>query len=51
MIAATLIGMALPVFVGMPSWYVLAGICFGPVAGMIYWRVAGHRAGWQVLPP
>jgi hypothetical protein len=49
--AATLIGMALPVVVGLERWYILVGLGFGPVAGLIYWFVAGQRAGLQVRAP
>lgn len=46
--AACLIGMALPVVVELHRWYILLGLGFGPVAGMIYWSVAGRRAGFRV---
>jgi hypothetical protein len=46
--AACLIGMVLPVVVDLNHWYVLLGLGFGPVAGMIYWYIAGRRAGLQV---
>ena len=42
---STLIGMALPVLVGLDRWYILVGLGLGPIAGMIYWAVAGRRAG------
>ncbi len=45
--AATLIGMVLPVVVGLDHWYILVGLGFGPAAGMIYWVIAGRRAGLQ----
>jgi hypothetical protein len=48
-IAATLIGMGLPVFVGLDRWYILVGLGFGPVAGLIYWFVAGRNAGYRAL--
>ena len=46
-IAATLIGMVLPMIVGLDHWYILVGLGFGPVAGMIYWAVAGRRASYR----
>jgi hypothetical protein len=46
-VAGCLIGGALPVFVEMMT-LVPIGLIFGPVAGLIYWRVAGRNAGlWQ----
>ncbi len=47
-IAATLIGAVLPIIVGLPHWYILVGIGFGPVAGLIYWSVAGRSAGFRM---
>ena len=49
--AATLIGMVLPVLVGLDHWYILVGLGFGPVAGMIYWVIAGRNAGLRGPPP
>jgi hypothetical protein len=46
--AACLIGMALPVVVLLARWYILVGLGFGPVAGLIYWRIAGRNAGFQL---
>ena len=48
-VAATLIGMALPVVVGLDRWYILVGLGFGPVAGLIYWFVAGRNAGYRAV--
>ena len=47
---ACVIGMGLPLFVGLHWGYVLLGLGFGPVAGMIYWLLAGRRAGWRPSP-
>jgi hypothetical protein len=48
LLAATLIGAVLPVIVGLPHWYILVGIGFGPVAGLIYWVIAGRSAGFRL---
>jgi hypothetical protein len=45
-IAATLIGMALPVVMGIHYWYIAVGFALGPVAGLIYWATAGRGAGY-----
>lgn len=47
---ACLIGMGLALFVQLPYGYVLLGLGFGPVAGMIYWGLAGRSASWRPLP-
>ena len=49
--AATLIGMVLPVAVGLDWWYILVGLGFGPVAGLIYWFVAGRHADLRGQAP
>lgn len=49
--AACLIGMALPVLVGLDRWYILVGLGLGPIAGMIYWIIAGRRAGLRREAP
>ena len=46
MIAATLIGMALPAVVQLDYWFIAVGLGFGPVAGLIYWATAGRNAGY-----
>ena len=46
MVAATLIGMALPVVVQLDYWFIAVGLGFGPVAGLIYWATAGRAAGY-----
>ena len=46
-IAGCLIGVALPIYVGM-TFLLPVGLLLGSVAGLIYWRVAGRNAGlWQ----
>jgi hypothetical protein len=46
-VAGSLIGGLLPLLVGV-SELALFGLLFGPIAGLIYWRVAGRNAGlWQ----
>jgi hypothetical protein len=46
-IAGCLIGMVLPIYVGF-NGLIPIGFIFGPLAGLIYWRVAGRNAGlWQ----
>ena len=50
-IAGCLIGVALPIYVGM-TFLLPVGLLLGPVAGLIYWRVAGRNAGlWQMKAP
>ncbi|WP_373506118.1 hypothetical protein [Aestuariivirga sp.] len=46
MVAATLIGMALPVVVQLDYWFIAVGLGFGPIAGLIYWASAGRSAGY-----
>jgi hypothetical protein len=46
-IAGCLIGGALPIVVGIMA-LIPVGLLFGPLAGLIYWRIAGRNAGlWQ----
>ena len=46
---ATVIGVALPWWVsGREAALLITGLLFGPVAGSIYWRIAGRHAGsWR----
>lgn len=49
-IAGCLIGGVLPLFVDIVEFLYLVpvGLAFGPVAGWIYWIIAGRRAGlWR----
>jgi hypothetical protein len=42
-VSGCLIGAALPVAVGMYD-LIAAGVIFGPIAGLIYWYIAGRKA-------
>jgi hypothetical protein len=49
-VAGTIIGTGLPlVLMGRSDAFLpIVGLCFGPVAGAIYWWIAGRRAGvWK----
>lgn len=46
-VAGCLIGGALPVVVGMTE-LIPTGILFGPIAGLIYWWIAGRRASLRL---
>ena len=49
-VVGTIIGVGLPVVTLRAGDFFLpaAGLCFGPVAGWIYWRIAGRHAGcWK----
>lgn len=45
MVIGCLIGTGLPLYVQLEWWYVPVGFVFGFAAGLIYWSVAGQRAG------
>jgi hypothetical protein len=50
-IAGCLIGVALPMYAEM-TFLAPVGLLFGPIAGFIYWRIAGRNAGlWQPKAP
>jgi hypothetical protein len=44
-IAGTLIGLALGSLFYMVGWFPVVGFGYGAVAGLIYWYIAGQRAG------
>ncbi|MBC8037862.1 MAG: hypothetical protein H7X89_11670 [Rhizobiales bacterium] len=45
-VAGCLIGVALPIVVGFKD-LIAVGLACGPVAGAIFWRVAGRNAGFR----
>lgn len=48
-VAGCLIGFGIPLYLGMEILFQVIGLAFGPVAGAIYWRVAGRNAGWRAV--
>lgn len=44
-IAGSLIGLGLGWMFSPPSWFPWLGVGFGPVSGLIYWGIAGRKAG------
>lgn len=50
MVVGCLIGTGEPLYVGADSYLVPVGFLFGIVAGLIYWRIAGRRAGFAISP-
>ena len=49
--AGCLIGVGIPIYLGMDILFHVIGFAFGPVAGAIYWQVAGRNAGWRATIP
>lgn len=47
---ACVIGMVLPVLMAMKLWYIGLGLALGIPAGLIYWVLAGRRAGFKAVP-
>jgi uncharacterized membrane protein len=45
-IAGSVIGLILSVLFYVENWFPFVGGGYGSVAGLIYWWVAGHRAGF-----
>jgi hypothetical protein len=44
-VAGSLIGLGLGWMFSPPPWFPWLGLGFGPVAGLIYWAIAGRKAG------
>jgi hypothetical protein len=44
-IAGSLIGLGLGWMFSPPPWFPWLGLGFGPVSGLIYWAMAGRKAG------
>jgi hypothetical protein len=45
MVVGSFIGTGLPIYVQIETWFIAIGLLFGFVAGLIYWGVAGRKAG------
>lgn len=50
-IAGSLIGLGLGAMFAPPSWFPWLGLGFGPVSGLIYWGIAGRKAGLEDQNP
>jgi hypothetical protein len=50
-IAGSLIGLGLGWMFSPPHWFPWLGLGFGPIAGLIYWGIAGRKAGLDEQMP